>query len=41
MHDDIMGFQLIPLTIMYLSFLVGLDWVRAENAIVPAAARPR
>lgn len=41
MHDDIMGFQLIPLTIMYLGFLAVLDWVRAENAIVATTTRHR
>lgn len=39
MHDDIMGMQLIPLTIMYLGFLAGLDWVRAENAVVVTISR--
>jgi len=39
MHDDIMGMQLIPLTIAYLGFLAILDWVRAENAVAPAASR--
>lgn len=36
MHDSIMNMQLIPLTILYLSFLAGLDWVRAENGVAVA-----
>jgi hypothetical protein len=39
MHDNIMGFQLIPISVFYLFFLAALDWVRAENA--PAYARRR
>lgn len=39
MHDNIMGFQLIPLSVFYLFFLVALNWVRVENA--PANARRR
>lgn len=39
MHDNIMGFQLIPLSVFYLFFLAALDWAQAENA--PANARPR
>lgn len=39
MHDDVMRFQLIPLTIFYLAFLAGLDWVRAENASANARQR--
>lgn len=39
MHDNIMGFQLLPLSAFYLFFLAALDWVRVENA--PANARRR
>ena len=30
MHDPIMMFQLIPLSLFYLCFLEGIEWVRAN-----------
>lgn len=41
MHDDIMGMQLIPLSIFYLCFLVALNWVREENAAIPARRKAK
>jgi len=41
MHDDVMGLQLIPLTVFYLCFLGALDWVRQENAPVPVRKKAR
>jgi hypothetical protein len=31
MHDAIMTMQLLPLAVLYLSFLAGLDWVKANG----------
>ena len=30
MHDSIMNMQLIPLSIFYLVFLEGIEWVKAN-----------
>lgn len=30
MHDSIMNMQLIPLSIFYLCFLEGIEWVKAN-----------
>jgi hypothetical protein len=31
MHDPVLIFQLYPLTIFYLAFLEGIEWVRANS----------